>query len=63
MYQINQQDNMSSLNDYLAVVRSARLAGEILIPSQLSSGRDRLKNKINKKRMLSFRQFIASQGM
>ena len=54
---------MSSLNDYLAIVRAARLSGEILTPSQIGPQQDRLKNKINKKRILSFRQFIASQGM
>ncbi len=54
---------MSSLNDYLAVVRAARLSGEILNPSKVGSNQDRIQNKIKKKRILSFRQFIASQGM
>jgi hypothetical protein len=54
---------MSSLNDYLAVVRAARLSGEVLIPSKIGANQDRLQNKIRKKRILTFRQYIASQGM
>lgn len=46
------------LNSYLAVVRAARLSGEILTPSQMQPSQTAKDNKINRKRILTFKQFM-----